>query len=192
MNKTEEEAQCIAKLYIKVIKDFPEVKESEIELNYNPFSGLASFSLIDHLRYRSLGEIVFKPTLQIGLNFFKFKDEDKEAIIAHELGHYISNKKLSNKRIDSRMRHNQELWNLEYALNNNLPSPFNEHKTKRLKQFKIARENKANKEAAKAGYGKTLLKLHIDSLSYATTDFEREQLKAYISSLEKILKEEKK
>lgn len=173
--------------YNEVVKDFQEIKEDEIEIKYDKFIPIAGFTIIDTIKHELSGEIEFKPTLFIGPMFLMFRYEDKEAIIAHELGHYMYDKNLSHKRIDSRMRHNQELWNLESALNNNLPNPFNEHKTKRLKQFRIAKEIYADKEAAKAGYGRKILNLYIQNASSAITDWDKEKLKASIMSLWNLL-----
>jgi hypothetical protein len=170
-------------LYKKVVKDFLEIKEGEIKLDYNHFVGSVGFSLIDLEKYDVLGEIVLKPTLVIGPFFPFFTQEEKEASIAHELGHYMYDKKLSNVRIEARLKHNEELWHLENALNNMLPSPFTEHKTKRLKQFRIAKENQANKEAAKAGYGAKLLNLYINSYPHACTEWEKEKTKAIITDI---------
>ena len=156
MNEIKDKQQYIEKIFRKVAKSFPELKEDDITIIY--LSGLPALA-----GYSSLNRSGTKkePRVKIGEIFFDYTKEEQEGIMAHEIGHHET---MKNKTIQRIKRHNR--WNAIHKYH--LIHSSRPHWRQRLKQRFILIEMAADNKAAETKYGKNLLqyyKNHISPLS---------------------------
>lgn len=162
-NLNAEEKERFKKMYSKVVKKFPNIKNDEITLCFDPFVSYAEISLFDNIRIFHENEYVFDPKLSIGLSFFsKFNDKEREAVIAHELGHYdyrTRYRDLNRMKKVTKWVMDVNDYNMD-VLKVKIISLFNKkkkHRIERLQGWYIMYELYADKKAAEAGYGKQML-----------------------------------
>jgi len=179
------------KIYKKVLKKFPEIRKNEIELNYRraePFF-LTTISMYDHSKLDSenidaidsRGGIKKEPLLNYGDGLFLvLLDDEIEAVIAHELGHYLCFKGYDSDKFKQVIKRKTELFQ---------NTELDTHRIRRLKQWSIAREAYADRKSAEAGYGEILLKLLKKLYDPTITGHAKEEHDARIENLEKILGE---
>ena len=139
----------IKRTYFKVCKKFPLIKKGEVKLRFNPEVKLAGLWI---------EEVLTNPLLDFGILLFKRSDEEKEAIIAHELGHYIciTEHYKTPKMIERMLRWMNILNNHEFKTfwgGYSVESP----KIRRIKDWTLIHEIYADNQAVKAGYGEKLL-----------------------------------
>lgn len=153
----------IRKLYFKVLEKFPSIKEEEIRIKNA--SSLFRLFFVLGLRMNTekwpLSDKRPKASLVVGLQFYLLTDEEKEAAIAHELGHYTHHvKKVYNI---NRIRKFQE-WNknLKMYASKSLKEMLDldkkeKHMFERLEKWYIMKELDADNKSINAGYGKSML-----------------------------------
>lgn len=146
--------------YRSVLKRFPEIKEDEISIGY-----------ASHIPYACLGfykdmakeDTVAKFVVLVGPFFFVlFDDEEKEAVIAHELGHYVYKKKHGLSEVE---RLSDEFEQLEsyYKRKNSeekVVITYSDEEKRRIEELQDRHNNYevyADNEAVKRGYGKQKL-----------------------------------
>ncbi|MDP2908872.1 MAG: hypothetical protein Q8N77_03625 [Nanoarchaeota archaeon] len=149
----------IKEVYRKVVKKFPEIDEKDVSITFDFFAGYVAFTSIDAKKFILNGEVVVKPTLYVGPNFFLLSDREMEMAIAHELGHYkrergYSNNVLRRKTNFIKTMHNYSSMHLEDYL---CACKKEGHKIERLKKWNMLNELYADNEAVRAGYYKELL-----------------------------------
>lgn len=179
----------LKEMYLKVVKKFPQIKESEITIKY-PTNVIAGITLVQ-------GKNGFHGRLDASKFFFDdyqlgFTDEEREAVIAHELGHYDYYKKNFNSRRINRI----VKWNNKSHLYDEFPTFFymvglfskrTRRNIKRLEKWYMMTEMYADSKAAEAGYDRQISSA-LEKLSYHIDDFtEWKRVKIRIKELEKIL-----
>jgi len=157
---TDDEAR---RSYLKVLEKFPNIKKGEIGTEsasslFRPFSVLG---LRMNTEKWPASDKRPKANLVVGLQFYLLTDEEREAAIAHELGHYTHHvKKVYNI---NRIRKSQE-WNKNlkmYASKSPKEmldlSEREKHRFERLEKWYIMKELGADNKALNAGYGRSML-----------------------------------
>lgn len=153
----------IGKTYIEVLEKFPEIRKEEIGIEEANSLLRPFFVLGLHMNIEKwpVSDKRPKANLIVGLQFYLLADKEKEAAIAHELGHYVHNvKKSYNAKRAERMRG----WNksLKMYASKSLKEMLDldereKHKFERLEKWYIMKEIDADNKAANAGYGKPML-----------------------------------
>lgn len=166
----------VRKLYSKVVKRFLNINRDDIKVEYLPDYDYVGISVLDYYKLIIMDELVKKPTLKAGPDFLRFSEEEKEATIAHELGHYEHDIKGMPEGIKRRT-----LWAVTIRLYHQIDDPstldtlaglthIKTESAKRIlnffnKESRFARLQKwnqmcdldADNKAIDAGYGKGLL-----------------------------------
>jgi len=150
-------------IYKSVLKKFPDIKEEEIGINPKIF-GVYYIGISATIRKPPAYKWEPCPLLHIVPRFFELTQEEQEATLAHELGHYVHYK----KNLDIKRLLRQDKWKerMEYY-DSSIKSldeikdlgKSEQHELKRLQKWRVLDECFADTEAAKAGYGKVVLKL---------------------------------
>lgn len=141
----------VEKTYAKVLKRFSDINETEVRVVYMPF--LEEYAVLSPFDYRyQLGCYAYSHVLNIGELFFVFSDEEKEAVIAHELGHYRRTKNQNLNKIIREISWNNEIGT--YVKNGNINE--NKHRIERLQKWSFLSESYADNEAIKEGYQEEL------------------------------------
>jgi len=139
----------LEKVYKKVIENIPELKEIDIELEFNNgFPDSAGISVVNSKLYFFKGEIKIEPRIIIGYKWMMVNDDEKEAIIAHELGHYHRHSKYFNNNYKMK---NFANWVLQSS-----GQRHKRHSKDTLLNWKLMHELYADSYAAKLGYGEKL------------------------------------
>ncbi|MBM3199553.1 hypothetical protein FJZ53_01360 [Candidatus Woesearchaeota archaeon] len=143
--------------YTKIFKSFPDIKDDDIALTY------ASYVPYAKLRtYEADGKII-KTVIVLGLFFYElFDDEEREAVVAHELGHYIHRK---NRSISEAKELSDKFYELEsyYKRRDSEEKVVitytdeEKHRIKELQDIHNAYEFYADDKAIKSGYGEQIL-----------------------------------
>ncbi|MDP2908871.1 MAG: hypothetical protein Q8N77_03620 [Nanoarchaeota archaeon] len=143
--------------YFKVIGKFPEIKKYEIRLGYDP-----SVAYVRQTFYEDdeSGAVVLWPLLVTGPDFFGLGEAEKEAIIAHELGHYIRGKRYGQKKLEKLSCLFEQL-ELYYKKDSEKAvvsiSDKEKRKMERIQKCYNLHEVYADNEAIARGYGKQIL-----------------------------------
>ena len=194
-------------VYLKVVRNFPNIKPEEIEVMHLPATvriiSIVPINPIDYMIGQLCSppkEARIRPTLVTGNSFLKLKREEQEAAIAHEIGHYCHTaKNLNPKRIRRHMKSNLHVN--EYIRENPVKiilsnlTKEGRARNRRLKKISLLNELYADSKAAEAGYGEQLYKL-LKDMNTNVTEYSipvrgRIELKERIKNLEKILQKEK-
>lgn len=187
------------KIYPKVLEKFPEIRKEEI--GTEDASSLFRLFFVLGLRMNTekwpVSDKRPKASLVIGLQFYLLTDEEKEAAIAHELGHYIHHVKKSYnaKRVERMLGWNKSLKMYSFkSLKEMLDLNEGEkHRFERLQKWYIMKELDADNKAINAGYGRSML-LTLKNLS--ESEYEhigpvyQKEITARIKNLEEKLSEE--
>lgn len=178
----DEKIKEMDKIYSKVVKKFPEIKKKEITLKYQAPVCYAELRLIDPIEYFVWHKLIKYPVIAAGCMFFEVNRGEREAIIAHELGHYKRHKKSNINKIKKHINMFQEVGIYKLIETGTNPN----HKMKRMIKCLTMHELYADQEAIKAGYSKSLLSFlerilnrHEDELSR----LQREELRLRIKNL---------
>ena len=133
-------------LYKKVVNDFPEINEEEIEIKYDP--------LFPHLKIVCYLLNKKKSKIEAGIDFFDDSREEQEACIAHEIGHHIENQSIT------RLKHSIKLI-LQKRLSKwqNGNNYLGRRKLEVLQNYYTIKEISADNWAVKKGYTAGLLKI---------------------------------
>lgn len=177
----------------KVRKKYPEIK-GEIEVQSLEED---CFTMYVELNFMSKSYI---PKLVVSTRWDKFSKEEKEAIIAHELGHVIQRNKNRNPLRSRRLQSLYIGFNL--MMENKMHNKSNEYskRDRFLEKYKTLMEMHTDKELARRGYGEGMLKfLKTNTIMNELKHLEGTQnyeigkriTKARINNLEKILENEK-
>lgn len=147
--------------YFKVIGKFPEIKKDELLLGYD---SSVAYARQMFCKDTSTGDTVIKALLVIGGHYFELDDGEKEAIIAHELGHYIRVKKYGLREMERKMEKLSDLfWQLElYHKRGSGESVIDfsdkeKRKMERIQKCYNLHEVYADNESIARGYGKQIL-----------------------------------
>ena len=179
----------LKEIYLKVVKKFPGMKEEGI----TPMRHEGGNFIIcittppPYLRYSMKSELI------AGILFENFTYKEKEAIIAHELGHYEQSDKNQNNIRFLRQRAWDEDYNLHkrFRLFYKVAGLFSKkikHKDERLKKRYLLAEIYADNKAAEAGYKEDLVSALKKILSlYAFSVDTREKINIRIKNLEEKL-----
>lgn len=136
----------LKKVYQEVLKRFPDIKEEELELNYikelDDYIVFSPFKGVFLVRYH--------PTLIVGKLFLELDDKEKEAVMAHEMGHYLRIRNYSMKRIVRVMNRYESVSS--YTEEKIRDEQF-KHKVERLQKFFFMFEKYSDSKAIEAGYG---------------------------------------
>lgn len=151
------------RVYLEVLEKFPWAGEDEVTLRYNPFIFIISFLDVDPYILMGAGQLVKSPYLLASDDFFTvFDDEQKKAIIAHELGHYKRSKGYSLEKLTMHAKFKEQLFSF-YSLNHDYKEMLLDsdkklcQKINRLVKWRLLDEMHADDEAVKAGYKEPLL-----------------------------------
>lgn len=178
------------RVYSRVVEKFPEIKKEELKLKHMDDFEYVSFLMIDDKKYLEENKIVIDPSMIVGAKFLEFSEEEKEASIAHELGHYTRYKKSSPKKVGKSILYayimsvyanSPEMWQLE-EMDSNI-----RHKMKRVKKWHFMQEVYADNRAIEAGYGKVLINVltrHLKKYSMAFAPVQRDEMIIRINNLE--------
>lgn len=192
--------------YLNVLERFPKVKGDEIKLIYDRKAPGSAFFKMGELTNSEgsnaiyvprLGYFHIKPTIMVGQSFFTMESsEEQEATLAHELGHYITDK----RRCGEPLLRRKTLWtvtNNYYRLNPFVAllafyKPKVRHRMGRLRKWCTLNEIYADKAAADAGYGKPLLGIlqrFLSSYQHMMPYEDRKETEARIETLEARLRQ---
>lgn len=152
--KEEDRQQYLEKLYGKVVKNFSEIKEDEIKIEYCPHVSYdMGIQIINPIIKIQEGKLIKEPVIYAGKTFFCFSREEQEATVAHEIGHYMNDKDKKLIVIDySSMLHDKlDDWGKSRI-------HLGKRKVKKLKDFYERGEISADNWAAKKDYAQGLLK----------------------------------
>ncbi|MBM3199555.1 hypothetical protein FJZ53_01370 [Candidatus Woesearchaeota archaeon] len=172
-------------LYVKVLEKFPSLLFKEPRIDYDSSGGrYAAMSILDERGRKD-------PVVLVGRIFFSLEDSEKEAIFAHELGHYCTMRNYSVERLKrtSMWTYRSSFYEASHALANKRFS----HEIKRLQKWTNMREIDADNKAAEAGYGKEVLQALKKTCEESWENCSmigQNSLLARISNLEKKLKQE--
>ena len=145
--------QYIEKIFREVAKSFPELKESEVKIEYCPYQNKAAGYVPLNVK-----ETKKEPKISIGKNFSNYTSGTQKGIIAHEIGHYQTLKHWTIPRIK---RHNK--WIRMFNRNH---TPYARlHWKQKLKQIYLLSEMAADNKAAKTPYGKNNLQNYRKQIS---------------------------
>jgi len=201
MDKTSRQ-ESAKKSYLKVVDRFENINKDDIEVVYAPeFVSLGGLMILEYevINNKLTPKIVddkmnLNPTLMIGEYFFNLPHNEREAIIAHELGHYHHfNKNPTLERaikMDARERAYKYLTIMEQYN----PDEITSHLSKQLKKWHTLHEVYADNQAAKAGYAIPSLNLIRNIYEHnkeLLADTPKKEQEARIANLEKIIKEQK-
>lgn len=140
----EEKLDYVRKIYQEVVKEFPDTKEDEIEIIYNPYGDyIAGYMTFVRDMEKALGIIV-------GKKFFSLNGKERRGAMAHEIGHHETEKNFTIPRLE---RHRRWFW----RYGRDMIPDSRPHWKERLKKWYILNEISANNKAAKTKYGKYLL-----------------------------------
>ncbi|MBM3199556.1 hypothetical protein FJZ53_01375 [Candidatus Woesearchaeota archaeon] len=130
----------------KVTKSFEQLRENEIGIEYHPLKR----------SYASLAISKESNTFRmiVGNLFFELPEEEREAAIAHELGHYIRLRGRGDRNKGLMKKLNIEFMN--YSLSGIAKSDLRAERL--MRRVKLS-EYDADKKAVEAGYGPQLLSL---------------------------------
>lgn len=172
-------------IYLKVVKNFPEIKKEDIKtrLDYR-----ISFAYIeqDRFSYRHW-------TLAAGNKFLTLPENLKESIIAHELGHYCHVTRRYTPEKD--LRYKKWIFYLNFYYKHKTATDIlkffsKKHRRRavRIERWYLLTEIHADKKALESGYGQGI----IDALKFFK-DFssDKESVDKRIKNLESKLKEER-
>jgi len=175
--------------YRSVLKRFPEINEDEIEIGYD-FS--TPYACIGCYNDTSKGDTVLKFIVLVGPFFFElFDDGEKEAVIAHELGHYIYKKNHDSSKTERLLDEFEQLESYYKRKNSEekIIITYSDKEKRRIKEIQDlynTYEIYADNEAVKRGYGKQklsalekIVKKHYDYLDQMS----KEAVKARIERL---------
>lgn len=139
------------KIFSGVVKSFSEIKEGEIKFEYD--SSLNSYAYTSFFDYSSNPKRS-NPRVIAGRIFSNLGDWEKEAILAHELGHYCRMKSYSAKRLErvAEWFHKACFYTIDHTRYSIL-----RHKIERLQKWSNLNETYADNLALKAGYGNQIL-----------------------------------
>ncbi len=139
----------LKRIYQEVLKSFPDVKEEELKLNYIP-------DLNDYIIFSPFEGSTesYRPTLVIGRLLSELNNKEKEAVMAHEIGHYLRTKNYSMKRIVRAMNRYEKI---QFYTEENITNEQFKHNVERLQKFFFMFENYADSKAIEAGYGEHVL-----------------------------------
>jgi len=177
------------KAYHNVALKFPEIRHSEIKLECKPDEYfLIKLQPFNEEEFGKTERIIKEPKISVGKEFFKLKDDEQEALIAHELGHYMREKDSTPYKMGRTVLRKVGLFilnhNIEQYIHMLTPA-----RTKRLKQWSLMHEISADNYAVRAGYAKQIYKLLKDQDEKCLTKLGQEERKARIENLEKMLNE---
>ncbi|MDP2908873.1 MAG: M48 family metalloprotease [Nanoarchaeota archaeon] len=151
------------KVYLEVLEKFPWVGKDEVTLKYNPLIFIISFLDVNPYILMGTGQLVKSPYLLVSDDFFTvFDDEQKKAIIAHELGHYKRSKDYSLEKLTMHAKFKDQLFSF-YSLNHDYKEMLRNsdkklgRKIDRLEKWRLLDEMHADNKAVKAGYKEPLL-----------------------------------
>lgn len=170
-------------IYSKVVKDFPDVDKNDIKINYDRKSEYCGCISIVDLSFWNwlIGRYVWNPLLEVNPEFFMFPEDEQEAIIAHELGHYLRHR--DNKHKEHKLK-DYVNWISQYC---NVDD--SRHSWDRLAKWHIMHELDADTQAALAGYGEGLLNFFERRKFGSISSFFNNELELRIYNLEYLLKE---
>lgn len=186
----------LEKIYLRTLENFPEIRKEEIKIKYSRFEGYSYMLMVDPYKFMYKNEVVVDPMIIIGDKFLESDEQEKEAMLAHELGHYCRYKigRQSINKIRQNGNRNILVKKYNYSFTQiviNL-NPKIRHRVKRLQKWKMLQELYADKRAAEAGYGKGIVKLlekHYSQYYKMLQPTGREEIEIRIRNLKKLLGE---
>lgn len=169
-----------------IVKNFSEIKEEELKLEYDPFAnGQAFISFLDDNSKQKR----YSPIIVIGQDLLRLDDTSKEAVIAHEIGHYCRMKNYSAKRLE---RISGWLYLASSYNETHADIDYFKHKINRIQKWADMNEINADSKAFDAGYGKQVLhalKQTLDTYDESLSMIGKKNIIARIKNIEEKLKD---
>ena len=186
----------LERTYLRTLENFPEIKRGDIKIKYLRSTDYALMLMVDPLKFVYENKVVVDPMIIICDKFLESDEQEKEAMLAHELGHYSRYKKRGQSINKIRQNVNRNMLVKSY----NNPSiqafitldPKMAYKVKRLQKWNMLQELYADKRATEAGYGKGMVKLlekHYSQYYEMLQPTAREEIETRIRNLKKLLGE---
>ena len=176
-----EELNYVRELYQEVVQSFPDIKEDEIEITYNPYwDSIAGYWVLNEEKTKK------KPGIFIGEYFFNLTREEQEGTMAHEIGHYrrVRNRTLKNvKRITK----------LEFLFSSGAFRYLTNRNKERFVKWYTMKEIDADNSVLETPYGRVFLQLLITNYNKYQKIMKKELkqvVEARIKNLEQKLGEE--
>lgn len=144
---TESKTKQLKDEYLKVVKNFRDVKPGDIKTEY-------LFQMPDYLGLFPLinDEGRYEPIIIAGRYFFEVDKKKRAACLAHEIGHHYRCKDYTSKALQRVTQHYSEIpCYMEHH------ADVLGHRMERLRKWSLAYEIYADNKAVEAGYGKPLL-----------------------------------
>lgn len=187
MEENPKDYECEArKLYFKVLEKFPSISKEDGKISIDQKTLFAHISV-------EYDEHSYKPKLRFNLIIdnllFTLPEDWREAIIAHELGHYCQITKNFNARRFKRQVRWAECSDFYYNHRDitdvlKFLNKKHVHREKRVQKWFIMREIYADNKALEAGYGYGILSL---LKSYRGIYFDSKESDERINNLEHML-----
>lgn len=152
----------LERTYLRTLENFPEIRRGDIQIKYLISIDYALMLVVDPYKFVYENEVVVDPMIIIGDKFLESDEQEKEAMLAHELGHYDYYTKNLNPYRFSRLvkwTDKSELYD-KYQIFFDIAGFFSKrinHKVKRIQKWYLLTEVYANRKAAEAGYGKHMI-----------------------------------
>ena len=188
------EGTGLEKTYLRTLENFPEIGKEGIKIRYLGLTDYAYMLMVDPYKFLYENEVVVDPMIIIGDKFLESDEQEKEAMLAHELGHYCRYKKYSIHKIRQTVKRNTLVKEYDDAFTEivTIIDPKIGHMVKRLRKWNMLQELYADKRAAGARYGKSLIKLlekHYSQYYEILQPRMREEVETRIRNLKKLLGE---
>jgi hypothetical protein len=185
----------LEKTYLRTLENFPEIKKGDIKIKYLKSTDYALMLMVDPLKFVYENKVVVDPMIIICDKFLESDEQEKEAMLAHELGHYSRYKKRGQSINKIRQNVNRNMLVKSY----NNPSiqafitldPKMAYKVKRLQKWNMLQELYADKRATEAGYGKVLINVltrHLKEYNMFFAPVQRDEMTIRIKNLEEKLR----
>ncbi len=175
------------KMYSEVLKKFPHISEGEIKLKFEP-------STKDIIGISILEDDMLNPEIYMFKYFSNLTEDEKKAVIAHEIGHYYHyvKKHYNIKRTQRLTKFFEEaaFYNAHQRISKILGfiSKKQKHKIKRLQKWYILQEIYADNKAAEVGYGEHVLSAIKDLVNDGYEPVYKEEFQARVKNLEEKLR----
>lgn len=186
----------LEKIYLKVLENFPEIKKEDLKLVRLPFynPAYACLLMVNPIKFMYNNEVVVDPMIILGDKFLESDEQEKEAMLAHELGHYSRYKRYSIHKIRQTVKRNTLVKEYDNAFTEivTIIDPKIGHMVKRLRKWNMLQELYADKRAAGTRYGKGMVKLlekHYSQYYEMLQSTQREEIETRIRNLKKLLGE---
>lgn len=141
-------------IYSEVVNSFPSIEGWRIRLEYDPSFGDYASLITEEAFWPPRRKPRFNYTICVGSSFYWLNNDEKKAVISHELGHYCKQKNCSAKKVEKEMKWWREIEKHENRL---LKTQDLNHRINRLIKWRVLTENYADNKAFEAGYGNNVL-----------------------------------